>query len=64
MTGMTIANTGAFCQRPHQRFSALTAGKLSRAYEEFDFERRLTHIDAENQEISKSIWQVRASHTL
>jgi ectoine hydroxylase-related dioxygenase (phytanoyl-CoA dioxygenase family) len=35
---------------------AVAAGKLSRTYEEYDFEHRLTYVDAENQTISKSMW--------
>ncbi|HMD86022.1 MAG TPA: phytanoyl-CoA dioxygenase family protein [Terriglobia bacterium] len=35
---------------------AVAEGKLSRTYEEFDFEHRLTCVDAENQTISKSMW--------
>jgi ectoine hydroxylase-related dioxygenase (phytanoyl-CoA dioxygenase family) len=35
---------------------AVTAGTLSRTYEEYDFEHRLTCVDAENQTISKSMW--------
>ena len=35
---------------------AVAAAKLSRTYEEYDFEHRLAHVDAENQEISKSMW--------
>ncbi len=39
--------------------AAVAAGKLSRTYEEFDFEHRLTHVDAENQDISKSMWDMK-----
>jgi ectoine hydroxylase-related dioxygenase (phytanoyl-CoA dioxygenase family) len=35
---------------------AVAAGTLSRTYEEYDFEHRLTCVDAENQTISKSMW--------
>src|ERR1035441_8791118 len=35
---------------------AVAAGALSRTYEEYDFEHRLAHVDAENQTISKSMW--------
>lgn len=35
---------------------AVAACTLSRTYEEYDFEHRLTHVDAENQAISKSMW--------
>jgi phytanoyl-CoA hydroxylase len=35
---------------------AVAAGTLSRTYEEYDFEHRLTCVDAENQIISKSMW--------
>lgn len=35
---------------------AVAAGTLSRTYEEYDFEHRLTYVDAENQTISKSMW--------
>lgn len=35
---------------------AVAAGTLSRTYEEFDFEHRLAYVDAENQAISKSMW--------
>ena len=38
---------------------AFAAGKLTRTYEEFDFEHRLTHVDAETQEISKSMWDMK-----
>ena len=38
---------------------AVAAGKLSRTYEEYDFEHRLTHVDAENQNISKSMWDMK-----
>ena len=38
---------------------AVAAGKLSRTYEEYDFEHRLTHVDAENQDISKSMWDMK-----
>src|ERR1039458_2972318 len=35
---------------------AVAAGTLSRTYEEYDFEHRLRYVDAENQTISKSMW--------
>jgi phytanoyl-CoA hydroxylase len=35
---------------------AVSAGTLSRTYEEYDFEHRLAQVDAENQTISKSMW--------
>lgn len=35
---------------------AVAAGMLSRSYAEFDFEHRLARVDAENQTISKSMW--------
>ena len=38
---------------------AVAAGTLSRTYEEYDFEHRLTHVDAENQTISKSMWDMK-----
>jgi len=38
---------------------AVAAGKLSRTYEEYDFEHRLTHVDAENQDLSKSMWDMK-----
>jgi len=38
---------------------AVVAGKLSRTYEEYDFEHRLTHVDRENQSISKSMWDMK-----
>ena len=38
---------------------AVAQGKLSRTYEEYDFEHRLTHVDAENKEISKSMWDMK-----
>lgn len=38
---------------------AVAAGTLSRTYQEYDFEHRLTHVDAENQEISKSMWDMK-----
>ncbi len=39
--------------------AAVAAGKLSRTYEEYDFEHRLTYINDENAEIAKSIWDIR-----
>ena len=38
---------------------AVAAGKLSRTYEEYDFEHRLAHVNAENQNISKSMWDMK-----
>ena len=38
---------------------AVAGGKLSRTYEEYDFEHRLTHVDAENKDISKSMWDMK-----
>jgi len=38
---------------------AVAAGTLSRTYEEYDFEHRLTYVDAENQTISKSMWDMK-----
>jgi len=38
---------------------AVAGGKLSRIYEEFDFEHRLTHVNAENANISKSMWDMK-----
>ena len=38
---------------------AVAEGKLSRTYEEYDFEHRLTYVDAENQNISKSMWDTK-----
>jgi len=35
---------------------AVAAGTLSRTYEEYDFEHRLTYVDAENVNISKAMW--------
>ena len=35
---------------------AVAAGTLSRSYAEYDFEHRLARVDAENQTISKSMW--------
>jgi len=35
---------------------AVASGALSRTYEEYDFEHRLARVDAENQTISKSMW--------
>ena len=35
---------------------AVAEGKLSRTYEEFDFEHRLAHVSRENKEIPKSMW--------
>jgi phytanoyl-CoA hydroxylase len=39
--------------------AAVAAGKLSRTYEEYDFEHRLTYINDENAEIAKSVWDIR-----
>lgn len=36
--------------------AAVAAGKLSRTYEEHDFEHRLAHVNSENKEIAKSMW--------
>jgi phytanoyl-CoA hydroxylase len=38
---------------------AVAAGTLSRTYEEYDFEHRLTHVNAENADISKSMWDMK-----
>ena len=38
---------------------AVAAGKLSRTYEEYDFEHRLAHVNAENADISKSMWDMK-----
>ena len=38
---------------------AVERGELSRTYEEFDFEHRLARVDAENQNISKSMWDTK-----
>jgi phytanoyl-CoA hydroxylase len=38
---------------------AVATGKLSRTYEEYGFEHRLTYVDAENQEVSKSMWDMK-----
>jgi ectoine hydroxylase-related dioxygenase (phytanoyl-CoA dioxygenase family) len=38
---------------------AVAAGALSRTYEEYDFEHRLTHVNAENVNIAKSIWDIK-----
>jgi ectoine hydroxylase-related dioxygenase (phytanoyl-CoA dioxygenase family) len=38
---------------------AVAAGTLSRTYEEYDFEHRLTHVNAENVNISKSMWDMK-----
>ena len=35
---------------------AVSEGKLSRTYKEYDFEHRLTYVDRENQDISKLMW--------
>ena len=35
---------------------AVARGELSRTYDEYDFEHRLAHVDAENKTISKSMW--------
>jgi hypothetical protein len=39
--------------------AAVAEGKLSRTYEEYDFEHRLTYVDAENKDISKSMWDMK-----
>jgi ectoine hydroxylase-related dioxygenase (phytanoyl-CoA dioxygenase family) len=39
--------------------AAVADGKLSRTYEEYDFEHRLTCVDAENNNISKSMWDMK-----
>ena len=36
--------------------AAVAAGKLSRTHEEYDFEHRLTHVNAENPDIAKAMW--------
>ncbi|HEV2379089.1 MAG TPA: hypothetical protein VG206_04760 [Terriglobia bacterium] len=38
---------------------AVAEGKLSRTYAEYDFEHRLTHVNAENVNISKSMWDMK-----
>lgn len=38
---------------------AVAAGTLSRSYAEFDFEHRLAHVNAENANISKSMWDMK-----
>ena len=38
---------------------AVVAGTLSRTYEEYDFEHRLGHVNAENPNISKSMWDMK-----
>src|ERR1017187_6957409 len=38
---------------------AVAAGTLSRTYEEYDFEHRLAHVNAENADISKSMWDMK-----
>ncbi len=38
---------------------AVAEGRLSRTYEEYDFEHRLAHVNRENQEISKSMWSMK-----
>ena len=38
---------------------AVAKGELSQTYEEYDFEHRLTHVDAENRNISKSMWDMK-----
>jgi ectoine hydroxylase-related dioxygenase (phytanoyl-CoA dioxygenase family) len=35
---------------------AVAEGRLSRTYEEYDFEHRLAHVNRENKEIAKSMW--------
>lgn len=35
---------------------AVAEGKLLRTYDEYDFEHRLTHVNRENKNISKSLW--------
>jgi ectoine hydroxylase-related dioxygenase (phytanoyl-CoA dioxygenase family) len=40
----------------HRCRRAVTDNQLSRTYEEYSFEARLTHVDQENQTISKSMW--------
>ena len=37
----------------------VTAGKLSRTYEQFDFEHRLAHVNSENVNILKSMWDMK-----
>ena len=38
---------------------AVARGELARTYEEYDFEHRLARVDAENQNISKSMWDTK-----
>jgi ectoine hydroxylase-related dioxygenase (phytanoyl-CoA dioxygenase family) len=38
---------------------AVAGGKLSQTYAEYDFEHRLAHVDAENKNISKSMWDTK-----
>src|SRR5438270_159184 len=38
---------------------AVGKGELSRTYEEYGFEQRLAHVDRENQNISKSMWDMK-----
>jgi phytanoyl-CoA hydroxylase len=38
---------------------AVAAGTLSRTYEEYDFEHRLAHVNAEDVTISKSMWDTK-----
>ncbi|NQU41617.1 MAG: phytanoyl-CoA dioxygenase family protein [Lentisphaerae bacterium] len=38
---------------------AVACGELSQTYEEYDFEHRLTHVDAENKGISKAMWDMK-----
>lgn len=38
--------------------AAVARGELSRTYEEYDFEHRLTHVDAETKNISKGMWSM------
>ncbi len=39
--------------------NAVAAGTLSQTYAEFDFEHRLTHVNAENVNIAKSMWDMK-----
>jgi ectoine hydroxylase-related dioxygenase (phytanoyl-CoA dioxygenase family) len=43
----------------HRCREAVDSGQLSRTYEEYDFEHRLTLVDAENKTISKSMWDMK-----
>ncbi len=38
---------------------AVAAGRLSRTYQEYDFEHRLAHVNAEDVTISKSMWDTK-----